>query len=186
MKRDLLQFWKALLRDPRRIGAVAPAGRPLSRAMVREVLKSPPGLVIELGAGTGTITRGLVEARQHMTGLIAFEKVPALAACLQKKFPDLTIYPVCASRVGQFQLHGEHTLTVVSSLPFRSLPSADKRLLSDAIAKISKAARHFRLIQYSYLGSTPFQSPADNLVWHRKHTVMRNLPPATLWVLEKS
>ena len=186
MKRDLMPFWQALLRDPRRIGAIAPAGRALCSAMVREVLGRPPGLVIELGAGTGAITRGLLEARAQMSCLIAFEKAPELAACLQKKFPGLTIHPGCASAVGQLQLPGENTLTLVSSLPFRSLPSGDRHRLSDAIAKLSAATPHFRLIQYSYFGKLPFPSPADHLAWRRKHTVIRNLPPATLWVLEKT
>ena len=186
MKRDLMPFLQALLRNPRQIGAVAPAGRALCSAMVREVLGRPPGLVIELGAGTGVITRGLLEAREHMSGLIAFEKAPELAACLQKKFPNLTIHPDCASAVGQLQLPGESTLTLVSSLPFRSLPSGDRRRLSDAIAKLSESTPHFRLIQYSYFGKLPFPSPAKHLAWHRKLTVIRNLPPATLWVLEKS
>ena len=186
MKRDLMPFWQALLRDPRRIGAITPAGRALCSAMVREVLGRPPGLVIELGAGTGAITRGLLEARAQMSGLIAFEKAPELAACLQKKFPGLTIHPGCASAVGQLQLPGENTLTLVSSLPFRSLPSGDRHRLSDAIAKLSAATPHFRLIQYSYFGKLPFPSPAAHLAWRRKHTVMRNLPPATLWVLEKT
>lgn len=84
------------------------------------------------------------------------------------------------------QLPGENTLTLVSSLPFRSLPSGDRQRLSDAIAKLSAATPHFRLIQYSYFGKLPFPSPAKHLAWRRKHTVMRNLPPATLWVLEKT
>ena len=62
MKRDLMPFLQALLRNPRQIGAVAPAGRALCSAMVREVLGRPPGLVIELGAGTGSITAAL---RRH-------------------------------------------------------------------------------------------------------------------------
>ena len=56
MKRDLMPFLQALLRNPRQIGAVAPAGRALCSAMVREVLGRPPGLVIDhAGASAGDL-----------------------------------------------------------------------------------------------------------------------------------
>lgn len=187
MKSDLIPFWHAFLRDPQRIGAIAPAGRPLSEAMAREVLAvEQPGVVIELGAGTGSITRALFDVRHRMTELIAIEKTPELAARLRQKFPGMRIHVHCASEVEQLSLPGHSTLTVVSSLPFRSLPARDKHRLSSAIARISATASHFRLIQYSYFGRLPFPSPTANLVWRRKRTIVRNLPPATVWVLERA
>ncbi|WP_374484233.1 class I SAM-dependent methyltransferase [Zoogloea sp.] len=187
MKSDLLPFWRSFLRDPRRIGAIAPAGRPLGEAMVREVLAvGHPGIVIELGAGTGSITRALFEFRHLMTELIAIEKTPELAMHLRKKFPDMRIHVHCASEVERLSLPVHSNLTLVSSLPFRSLPTRDKHRLSSAIARISEKSPHFRLIQYSYFGRLPFPSPAKNLVWQRKRTVLHNLPPATVWVLERT
>lgn len=187
MKSDLLPFWRAFLRDPQRIGAIAPAGRPLSEAMAREVLAvDHPGIVIELGAGTGSITRALFEIRHRMTELIAIEKTPELAMRLRQKFPGMRIHVHCASEVERLALPGHSPLTLVSSLPFRSLPARDKHRLSNAIARISEQTAHFRLIQYSYFGRLPFPSPTKNLVWRRRHTIVRNLPPATVWVLERS
>ena len=125
MKSDLLPFWRSFLRDPRRIGAIAPAGRPLSEAMAREVLAvAHPGIVIELGAGTGSITRALFEIRHRMTELIAVEKTPELAVRLRQKFPGMRIHVHCASEVERLSLPRHSNLTLVSSLPFRSLPDA--------------------------------------------------------------
>lgn len=187
MKSDLLPFWRSFLRDPRRIGAIAPAGRPLSEAMAREVLAvAHPGIVIELGAGTGSITRALFDIRHRMTELIAVEKTPELAVRLRQKFPGMRIHVHCASEVERLSLPRHGNLTLVSSLPFRSLPMQDKQRLSCAIARISETASHFRLIQYSYFGRLPFPSPTKNLVWRRRHTIVRNLPPATVWVLEQT
>lgn len=186
MSADLIPFWQALLRAPRQMGAIVPAGRFLGQAMVREVLDTNPGLVIELGAGTGSITQALFAVRHQLSDLIVFEKAPELAARLHQKFPGLTVHGTCASKVSQLDLLGQNTLTLVSSLPFRSLPAGDRHQLSDAIAGISKGITHFRLIQYSYFGRLPFPSPTKNLSWHRKQTVVRNRPPATVWTLEKS
>lgn len=186
MSTDLIPFWRAILRDPRQMGAIMPAGHFLGQAVVREVLDGNPGLVIELGAGTGSITQALVDVRHQLSGLIAFEKAPELAARLHQKFPELTIYGRCASHISQLDLLGQNTLTLVSSIPFHSLPVKDWHQLSDAIADISRTIAHFRLIQYSYFGRLPFPSPAKNLSWRRRRTVVRNIPPATVWVLEKS
>lgn len=187
MKLNLLLFWRALLNDPRRIGAIAPASRPLSEAMVREVLsREQPGIVIELGAGTGSITEALFEVRHNLTELIAIEKSPEMAKSLRQKFPDITIYSHCASELEHLFKPQHDTLTLVSSLPFRSLPKREKRKVSDSIARISEQIPNFRLIQYSYFGRLPFPCPTRNLVWRRRRTIIRNLPPATLWVLERA
>lgn len=186
MSTDLIPFWQALLRAPRQVGAIVPAGRFLGQAIVREVLDGNPGLVIELGAGTGSITQALFAVRHQLSDLIVFEKAPELAARLHQKFPGLTVHGTCASKISQLDLLNRNTLTLVSSLPFRSLPAGDRHQLSDAIVGISSTIAQFRLIQYSYFGRLPFTSPTKNLSWRKKQTVVRNLPPATVWVLEKS
>lgn len=132
------------------------------------------------------ITQGLFDARTHFSGLMVFERTPSLANCLQNRFPDLTIHPTCASHVDQLDLSQQDTLTLVSSLPFRSLPPCDRTRLEMSIVKVSAGCPRFRLIQYSYFKREPFPSPAANLRWRQKQTVIRNIPPATLWVLEKT
>ena len=181
---DVFAFWRALLRAPRQMGAVLPAGRSLGNAMVREVLDASPGFVIEFGAGTGAITRCLFEVRDQFSGMVVFEKAPELAHRLQQDFPGLRIYPTCASQVGRLELPGEGALTVVSSLPFQSLSARDRHRLGKAIGDISRSSECFRLIQYSYFGRLPFESPAPNLQWRRVGRVLRNFPPATVWILE--
>jgi phospholipid N-methyltransferase len=50
-------LWFAWLRSPRQVGAVAPSGVRLASAMAGEVPPGP-GIVLELGGGTGSITAG--------------------------------------------------------------------------------------------------------------------------------
>lgn len=186
MRHGIVPFWQALLNNPKQIGAVWPAGSSLTAAMLKEVFADAPGLVIELGGGTGVITQGLFDARSHFSGLLVYERTPSLANCLQNRFPDITIHPTCASHVDQLDLTRQDSLTLVSSLPFRSLPQHDRTRLERSIVKVSADCPRFRLIQYSYFKREPFPSPATNLRWRQKQTVIRNIPPATLWVLEKT
>ena len=55
---DLGQFWKSWFKDPKLIGAVAPSGRALAKLMSTGL--KPGARVIELGAGTGTVTDALL------------------------------------------------------------------------------------------------------------------------------
>ena len=57
---DILLFLRAGLRKPRSLGAVAPSGRALARLVTSEIAPGG-GPVIELGAGTGAVTRALLE-----------------------------------------------------------------------------------------------------------------------------
>lgn len=184
MTPTLLPFWRAMLADPRRIGAIAPASRSLCNAVVDELMSSRPGHVIELGAGTGAITRALFGQRAHFDSLAVIERSPHLAQLLAHRFPGLTVHPVCASRLDTLVGEPPETLSVVSSLPFRSLPRDDHRRIEQAILRLGRHSRSFRFIQYSYLGRQPF--PVDSahpLQWTRRRTVLGNLPPATVWVL---
>lgn len=182
----LLRFWLTLLRNPRQIGAIAPAGRSLGTAIAETLLaKGPPGVVIELGAGTGAVTQALLAVREQLHYLVALEKSPELAHGLLKRFPELPVLALCASQLEELTLPQHKRLTLVSSLPFASLPADDCRRLCESIKRISQRYREFQLIQYSYFGKTPFTSPSGNLVWTRGPTILCNLPPATVWTLEK-
>ena len=57
---DLGHFFKSLLKNPLSIGAVAPSGRFLARLMATTL--EPGARVIELGAGTGTVTQAILDA----------------------------------------------------------------------------------------------------------------------------
>lgn len=186
MMQHLPPFWRTLVRHPRQVGAIAPAGRNLGRAISRALLaEGPPGVVIELGAGTGAITQALLRVRDQLHYLAAIEKSPELASSLLQRFPELTVLTLCASKIEHVRLPPHERLTVVSSLPFASLPKDESLRVCDSLNRISSRYRDFRLIQYSYFGRTPFTSPSDELVWTRGPTVLWNLPPATIWTLAK-
>ena len=63
---DLALFLSRWIRAPLRIGALAPSSKHLGREMARAIDVRKPDPVIELGGGTGRITRALLEAgRPH-------------------------------------------------------------------------------------------------------------------------
>lgn len=183
MTPNILPFWKSMVEDPRRVGAILPSGRRLGLAIAREVMLQPPGHVIELGAGTGSITSALFEMRGQFESFHVIERSRRLADCLGRRFPGLDIRPVCASMLDAIHDGPVDRVTVVSSLPFRSLEGADRIKIVQALWRQNAKSRLFRFIQYSYGGQVPFQDHGDQLHWSRRQTVWANIPPATVWVL---
>jgi len=66
------------LQKPLHIAAASPSGTRLADAIANCVAFDRPGAVLELGAGTGGITRGLMRAGCPPDRIIAIEREPRL------------------------------------------------------------------------------------------------------------
>lgn len=103
-------FVKAWVRSPRRVGMVCPSGTLLARSMAAYAPRKGDGLVVELGAGTGTVTRQLLDVGIAPQRLLIIDQSPAMAALLRNRFPHLNVLEADAERLGDFCLRtGEWT-----------------------------------------------------------------------------
>ena len=63
----------------RSVGAVAPTGRFVARAMAPEIKKSdPPKIIVELGVGTGSITEEIVKHLRSQDRFVGIDSNRAL------------------------------------------------------------------------------------------------------------
>src|SRR5436190_15924440 len=95
-------FLKRWLRRPFAMGAVVPSGRLLAEAMAGTALREivgRDGHVIELGAGTGEVTKALLAAGIPAGRLALVERDPELAAFLRRHFRDTRIIEGDAARL---------------------------------------------------------------------------------------
>jgi phospholipid N-methyltransferase len=83
------RFLRSWLNDPFAIGAVAPSGRPLAKLMTREI--GAGSRVIELGPGTGTVTREILARGVAERDLVLLEQCPEFSDLLERNYPDTTI-----------------------------------------------------------------------------------------------
>ncbi|HPU50491.1 MAG TPA: hypothetical protein PK359_02940 [Burkholderiaceae bacterium] len=183
--REVLTFASGVLRDPANVGAVLPASRWLAAAIAREVVRSRCHMVIEIGAGTGAVTRAILAQGFPPDRLFALERDPKFVQWLRDKLPGVGVVKACASEIGQVVRHGVPT-TIVSSLPFKSMAPAEVRRCTAALATALGRSPGSRLLQYSYgFGPLPpFEAPPE-LQWVKAGVVLRNLPPATVWTLRQ-
>jgi len=182
-----LAFALGCLRDPRRMGAVAPASRALARAIVSEVWRSQPGVVVEVGAGTGAITQELVTTAAALERLVVIERDPDFARMLHRAYPRAEVLNRCASQVDQLPIQTGSPVTLVSSLPLLSMPRDEARQCVDAMLALINRQPASRLIQYTYAAPhlRPFHGIPPGWQWRRSASVWANLPPATVWALER-
>ena len=182
--RLLLQEW---LSAPKRIGAVAPSSRRLAEAMASWVPCESPGLVVELGAGTGAVTKALLAHGVPAEQLVAVENTPAMAALLRKRFPQIRVIEGDARSLSQLLRphlpNGQSVATVVSSLPLRHFSPEDATALARQIRQLLPPLG--RWIQFTYhIGNG---KPPRGVAFKVRHSdvVWLNVPPARVMVYEK-
>ena len=177
----LALFWRRWFSNPMAVGAVAPSAPGLARRMAREVVRGEGEVVVELGPGTGTVTRALIEWGVPEDSLILIERDAEMHGFLVEQFPDATVIHGDATKLGEVlprQWKGRVS-TVVSSLPLLGF-SADRRARI-ADAAFSAMTDHGRLVQYTYSPFCPLRRAAPHIHGQRTGFAALNLPPATVW-----
>ena len=183
---DPTLFFRLWLKDPFKIGAIAPSSPDLARAMASLVPDSQHYPIIELGGGTGVITQALLERGIPPQKLIVVERDPTLHDLLQKRFPSVNVVQGDAAHLGALlHPHGiSKVSTIVSGLPllvFRK--SVQQEIIAAAFAVMERGAP---FIQFTYGPFSPLPRKELGLVGRVRKRVLNNLPPASIWVYQRA
>jgi len=175
-------FFAMWLRKPLQIAAVCPSSPHLAEAMARLVDPRRPGPLLELGAGTGSLTRGLVAAGWSPSRIIANEREARLTDILCRDFPGIRPLVGDATEVEtQLRRLGVDRLSaVVSSLPIKWFsPEAQSAVLRPCLDRLGPDGR---FVQLTNAFTSPVQIGALGIAGRQAVRVWRNLPPAQIWV----
>lgn len=178
-------FFLQWLRNPLRIGAVAPSSRELAQAMARLVPMPPDGPVIELGGCTGPITAALLEAGVPPDQLYVIERDPLLHRHLAARFPAVRVLQGDAAHLSALlhPLGVRQAATIVSGLPLLSMKrSLQHAIVRESLAFLPPGAPY---IQFTYGLFSPVARRAFGVVGQPEAIVLGNLPPARIWVYRK-
>lgn len=168
-----------LLRAPAQTGAVAPSSRALARAMAEAA--DGAAQLVELGAGTGPVTRALVR-RFPALPLAIVEMQSTMARRLARAYPTATVHAQPAAAVLDAMAAQAAPVVLVSSLPFRSLPARISAETQLSIMHFLHRHPGAWLVQFTYHPRPPFAAQAG-FAWRRVASVFANIPPASVWVL---
>ncbi len=182
-------FLRDVARRPGQMGAIAPSGSELARLMVEAAGLRPEHVVVELGAGTGSITAAIREA-QPAGALLAMEPGIELAAHLRERFPGVNVTERLAQDLPAVLAEWGHPSVdrVISGLPWTIWPRAVQDEILAAVVGVMTADA--RLVTFTYVHSQvlPGATALSELLnsWfttvEKTRVAWKNLPPAFAYV----
>ncbi len=183
---DEVRFLCNWMGRPLTTGAVSPSGKALTKLMASFVDPADPRPVVELGPGTGVVTKALLDRGVSPERLVSIEFNPDFCALLRKRFSGVNIIQGDAYTLGETlkgTVDGEIS-AVVSSLPlFTRPPEMRRALILEALGRMP-AGRP--LIQFSYAPVPPVPAEPGLFTVEHTHWVVMNLPPARVWLYRRA
>ncbi len=173
-------FFKRWLANPLQMGSIIPSSATFSRLIAERVQYGPDEVVVELGAGTGTVTRALLAAGVAPEKLVVVEIVPDMAAHLRNIFPG--VHVVCGDgfelpRVLE-QARAGRVGDVICGIPLVMLPFPTQQKVVGAMLEASPVRGFLHL---SYCITSPLPSEKLGLTGKRLAWTMKNFPPGGVW-----
>ncbi|MGL4406540.1 MAG: phospholipid N-methyltransferase PmtA [Notoacmeibacter sp.] len=182
---DEIRFFKGWMKNPKNVGSVIPTSDLMARRMA-SVIDLGSGLpVLELGPGTGVITRAILQRGVKPDQLYCVEYSPEFAKKLRQDFSGVTILEGNAFDL-ETTLGKANDLTfdcVVSALPLLSFPKEIRtRLISDLLSRVPVGRP---VVQFSYGPLSPVP-PMPGVTVRHLEFVFRNVPPAQIWTYRRT
>ncbi|HEX3102790.1 MAG TPA: hypothetical protein VHQ01_13410 [Pyrinomonadaceae bacterium] len=181
-----IQFLQAFLKNPLKVGAIAPSSPELAAEMLQGISPDEENIVLELGVGTGAITKFLQDVIPNKDAYLGIELDRDLVDNLHSNFNDMNI--ICGNAAEAFTIHQNSGLGkvryVVCCLPFVSLPKEISESVLLEIEKFMDEGCELRIFQYAH---GYFLPPAIKLREFLKNRygkskrsplVLKNVPPA--------
>ncbi|HXT69283.1 MAG TPA: methyltransferase domain-containing protein [Vicinamibacterales bacterium] len=181
--REHLLIASKFLRNPRTVGAVSASSKAMARQMVAEIPTDKPVNVVELGPGTGSFTRAIVERLAPGSRFVAIELEPEFVERLRPRWPSVEF--VLGSAVELEQLVTARRMQpidhIVSGLPFASLRVEDSSKIMDGILHTLRPGGTFTTFQYLHgywmAPGRLFRREMSRRLGHgQRQLVMKNFP----------
>jgi phospholipid N-methyltransferase len=180
-----MQFFLEYLKHPKEVGSAIPSSRYLTRSVLNRIDWSQARNVVELGSGTGIITKGLLNKLSHLTQaqLTAFEINTAYAHTLRAiTNPILHIEEHSAWDIEKI-VPRRSADVVISGIPLSNFSRDEVRTLMQSIHSTLRPGGLF--IQYQFiprrLKDVRSLFPEVHITWE-----VRNVPPACVFSARRS
>ncbi|MDX1516922.1 MAG: methyltransferase type 12 [Woeseiaceae bacterium] len=186
MSSDNWVFLQGFLKTPKIVASVVPSSSFLKQRVVAEARVDTATTVVELGPGTGGLTKALLAAMPPDSKLLAIEYTAAFVPTLQRiDDARFEVVNACASTLpDQLETRGlDAADAIVSGIPFSTMPGELATGIAAAIANALRPAGRFVAYQFSdrvvdvtraYLGEPTTQRE------------LLNIPPLRVFRWQKS
>lgn len=175
------QFLRSWLDAPLAVGAVAPSGKPLARKLALQIEAGQR--VVELGPGTGIVTREILARGVAPADLYLIERCHGFADMLERRFPGVSVVTGDATEAQPALAEIEGRVDIIlSGLPLTLFSREQKaRLLQRCLQLLGPGGA---LIQFTYRGRCPLsrrELEQHGLRARCTGFVALNMPPASVY-----
>lgn len=183
---DEIRFFKRWMDRPRNVGAIMPTSGVAARSMT-SVINPASGLpVLELGPGTGVITRAILARGIAPSNLVAVEFSPEFYSRLKLDFRDVRF--ILGDAFDLDRTLGEFGRTrfdsVISGIPLLNFGVSERVALIEDLLDRVPPGRPVMQFSYGPTSPVPPRSGSFDVIHH--DFVIRNVPPARLWLYRRS
>jgi phosphatidylethanolamine/phosphatidyl-N-methylethanolamine N-methyltransferase len=180
-----LRFIKGWMDGPKAVGALLPTSGITARRMASVVNPSSGLPVLELGPGTGVITRAILKRGIPAEKLYSIEYSEDFVTHLREEFPAVRVIQGDAFNL-DVTLGTDKDLrfdSVISAVPLLNFPTPQRiAFINDLLCRMP-AGRP--IIQITYGPLPPVPAQRGNYVVKHYDFVVRNFPPAQLWIYKR-
>ncbi|MCB5201516.1 class I SAM-dependent methyltransferase [Neorhizobium sp. T786] len=180
-----IRFFKGWIDGPKSVGAILPTSSVTARRMA-SVINPESGLpVLELGPGTGIITKAILKRGIAPENLASIEYSTDFYQHLKRTMPGVHFINGDA-----FDL--DRTLgdwkdkkfdAVISAIPMLSFPMERRiALLEDLLDRMPPGRP---VVQITYGPVSPIDARPDRFQIKHLDFIVRNIPPAQLWIYSR-
>lgn len=180
-----IRFFKGMMQGPRTVGSIAPTSAITARKMA-SIVNPDSGLpVLELGPGTGAITKAILARGIAPENLVAIEYSTGFYQDLISHYAGVHFINGDAFDLDNTLgvLRGQTFDCVISGIPLLNFPMQARVALLESVLDRLPPGRPF--LQISYGAVSPIIANPDR--YHIKHFdfIVRNIPPAQLWMYRR-
>lgn len=179
---DYIRFLRAWVQRPRQTASIVPSSPHLGRMMASQI-DPAGGPVMELGGGTGALTRQILATGLPRDRLEVVEINGHFARELRIAFPGVHILETPAEMVSEHAIGGAGNYqAIISGLPLLAMGASQQHAILEEAFRL--LAPDGALIQFTYSPRSPFRRDvveALGLNVAKIGSILRNVPPATVF-----
>ncbi|MBM3257316.1 MAG: methyltransferase domain-containing protein [Candidatus Liptonbacteria bacterium] len=174
-------FVRQFLRNRREVGSVIPSSPFLVRTMLAVPSLAPARKILELGAGLGCMTEGIVRRMRPDASVTVVEVNPVFCRELRKRFTDprvrvlnLSVFALAAHRTERFDC-------IISSIPLANFTPAEQERLVEEVTRVLAPDGVYVQYQYSLISLRLLRKRFRSV---RVRFVPLNIPPAFVYICD--